>query len=118
MTFKTFFKRHWDEAVVYVLSLGAAILSNNLESFKAPGEVVVDLSVGRLGMAAFLALFVSFLMEVIPFNVGPEEKEAARRGKRKTQSLMRRFTVACVAGFAAPHLVDALVKGLLGIVGA
>lgn len=118
MTFKTFLRKHWDEAVVYCLALGAAVVSNNLEAFKGQGEVKLDFSLGRLGIAAFFALIVTFLMELVPLGLAEEAKEAARKGKQKKINLTRRFLAACIFGFASPHLVDALVKVVLGKVGS
>lgn len=118
MTLKTFLRRHWDETVVYCLALGAAIVSNNLEAFKGQGAVKLDFSLGRLGIAAFFAFVVTFLMELVPIGLADEAKEAARKGKQKKINLARRFLAACIFGFASPHLVDALIKVVVGKVGS
>lgn len=117
MKIKTFFKRHWDEGVVYLLALLGTLFSNNLEAFKGQEALKLDLSAGRLGMAAFLALFISFLMELVPFKLSEEAKDAVSKGKQKNLNLMRRFVGACVFGFASPYLVDVLIRGLSAKVG-
>lgn len=114
MTLRTFWRRHWDEGAAYVLTLCAAVVSNNLEAFKGKGPVEIDLSLGRLGIAAFLALVMVFLMELVPLRLGELEKEAAHRGKQKKLNLARRFLASCIFGFASPYLVEALVKVLVG----
>jgi hypothetical protein len=118
MTLKTFWRRHWDEGVVYVLALGAAVVSNNLEAFKGKEAIRLDFSLGRLGIAAFLSLVMMFLMELVPLQLEEEAKEAAHKGKQKRTNLARRFLAACIFGFASPYLVDGLIKLLVGKVGA
>ena len=117
MTLKTFWRRHWDEGAAYTLSLGGAIVSNNLEAFKGKEAIKLDFSLGRLGMAAFLALVMVFAMELVPMKLPEEIKEAAYRGKQKCLNLARRFLAAAVFGFASPYLVDALIRALVGKVG-
>ena len=117
MTFRLFWKRHWDETVAYGITLWAAIVSNNLEAFKEAGPVEIDFSLGRLGMAAFLSLMMVFAMEVIPFSLPLEVKDAAHRGKQKRLNLARRFLAAGIFGFASPYIIDALVGALVGKVG-
>src|SRR4030042_5408770 len=109
MTFKTFWRRHWDEGAVYTLALGAAVVSNNLEAFKGKEAIQLDFSLGRLGIAAFLSLVMMFLMELVPFQLGEEAKDAAHKGKQKRVNLARRFLAASIFGFASPYLVDALI---------
>jgi hypothetical protein len=117
VTLKTFWRRHWDETAAYGLSLGGALVSNNLEAFKGKEAIRLDFSLGRLGMAAFLALVMVFVMELVPMKLSEEVKEAAHRGKQKRLNLARRFLAASVFGFASPYLVDALVRALVGKVG-
>lgn len=118
MTFKTFLKRHWDEGVVYVLTLIASIYSSSLEAFKGQGPVEIDLSWGRLGLAAFLSFIMVLLMELIPFWIPGTDKEASHKGKQKKFNLIKRFLVACVFGFASPYIIDMLIKQLLQKVGS
>lgn len=118
MTFKNFLKRHWDEGVAYALAAIGALLSNNFEAFKGQGSVKLDFSLGRLGIALFLALMCVFILEVVPFTASVEDKESARKGKQKKLSLARRFLAAGLTGLASPLIAEKLIQAFVTIVGA
>lgn len=115
MTFKLFFKHHWDEIAVYLAAFGGCLVSSNFEAFKVPGELKLDFSVGRLVIAAFLAFAVTLVQEFIPPLLETEEKARTKAGKKK--NLARRFFFAIVFGLGSPRIVDMVVSAFSGVVG-
>ena len=101
---RSWIRTYWDEFVAYGLAFAGAVLSGSLGDFKSSAAIEIDLSTGRLIIAALLALAVTLVQEFIPPLLGEEDKVRTKAGKRR--HLAKRFFLAIVFGFAATQFVD------------
>ncbi len=107
ITFKTWFRRYWDEAAVYLFTVLCVFL----------GDYILHKTGPEIGVLPFLAaIVVSALIclgvEILSGKADTEEKKAAKK-----RGLPKRILMSGLAGIASSAVVPAMVKTAMASIG-